>query len=78
LRLLVGNFVDMMINFLNILLESHFEHLISLIQTKTFDAFEVDFSSFKEVNESSWSGDNDINLILELIDMLVEFDATIN
>lgn len=67
-----------MINFLDILLESHFKHLISLIQTETFNPFEVDFSSFKEVNESTWSGDDNINLIFKFVDMLVEFNSTID
>lgn len=68
----------MMINFFNILLESHFKHFISFIQTKTLNALKVDFSSLKKVDQSSWSCHNNIDFISEFIDLLVNSHSSIN
>ncbi len=50
-----------MIDFFNVLLESHFKHLIGFIETDALDALKVDFFPFEEVDKSTWGNNNDID-----------------
>ena len=78
LRFLVRHFVDMVVNFLDVLLEAHLEHFISLIKTKTLDSLKVDFSSFQQVDQSSWCCDYDVNSVSEQVDVFSQFHSSIN
>lgn len=74
---LEGHAINVMVDLLNILLESHLQHLISLIQTETLNPFQVNLPSAQQVNEPAWCGHNDINPISQLINMFIEINPTI-
>lgn len=77
MRLFVSDFVDEIVYFFNVLLESHLEHFIGLVETETFKALKIDFLPLKEVNESAWSCNYDIDFGSEHADLLVNFNPTI-
>ena len=74
----VCNLVNVMINFLYILLKTHLKHFVCLIKAEAFNAFEVDFASFEQIDQSSWSGDYNVNFFLEFVNMLIKLNPSIN
>lgn len=75
--LLVGYFVHMVVDLLNVLLETHLEHLVGLVQAQTLDAFKINLSSLQQVNQPARGCHHHIHLLLQLINMLIYLNPTI-
>ena len=74
---MVGDFVDVVVDFFNVLLETHLEHLIGLIEADAFDALEVNFFPFEEVNESTRGGNDDIDFGSEEVQVFSDLDSSV-
>lgn len=54
---------DLVDNFPNLWLKAHVQHSVGFVQYKVSTPAEVCLSSFKEVDEPSWSGDADLHTL---------------
>lgn len=77
MRFLVGNFVDIVVDSFDVLLESHLKHLVGLIETDALDALEVDFFPFEEINKSARGGNNDIDFGSEEVQVFSDLDSSV-
>lgn len=52
---------DLVHNFANLRLKAHVQHAVSFIQNEVGAAPQVGLSWLKKVNQTTWSGDADLN-----------------
>jgi len=54
----------------DIILETHVQHFISLIQHHIFDLFEIDRFAFDQVNQAAWCCHHDLHASFQFPDLL--------
>ena len=63
---------------LNIFLEAHLEHLVSLIENQTLQTAEIDIASLNVIKNPASGADKYIDTIPEILNLLLNINATIN
>jgi hypothetical protein len=71
-------FLNVLIDFFDIFLEAHVEHLVGFIQDNGFQIFETDHISIQHIEETARGTYHDFGSAVDIQDLLSDFRATIH